>query len=335
VSTATPKRLDIVAIGEAMVEFNQARSDDPSHYLQGFGGDTSNAVIAAARQGAACAYLSRVGGDVFGDQLLQLWRSEGVDTGGVVVDDQAPTGIYFVHHHEGEHRFSYRRAGSAASLMTGANLPLTLIPQAKILHASAISQAISVNACEVVLHAMQQAREHGVVVAYDPNLRLALWPLARARAVITATLALVDEFLPSIDDLRPVCGLTQPQDILQWAHDHGARRVVLKLGSDGSLVSEAGVCTVVPAHAVQAVDATGAGDCFDGNYLARRALGDDPVTAARWASAAAALATTGFGAVGPLPTAADVRRLLALRHPEAVKNGNPAAINASGASSGM
>ncbi len=308
-----PKRFDVVAIGEAMVEFNQARSSDASHYLQGFGGDTSNAVIAAARQGAACAYLSRVGGDVFGEQLMQLWHREGVDTSGVVVDDQAPTGIYFVHHGEGGHRFSYRRAGSAASLMAVANLPLTLIGQAKILHASAISQAISANACDLVQHAMQQARAQGVAVAYDPNLRLALWSLERARAVITATLALVDEFLPSIDDLRPVCGLMQPHDILQWAHDQGAKRVVLKLGAEGAIVSDAGVRTVIPPHTVQAVDATGAGDCFDGSYLARRAAGDEPVAAARWASAAAALATTGYGAVGPLPTAEQVRLKLAQR----------------------
>ena len=84
---------DIVAIGEAMVEFNQVQSGDGRSYLQGFGGDTSNAVIAAARQGARCAYFTRLGDDDFGRLLLELWRSEGVDCTSVAMDTQAPTGI--------------------------------------------------------------------------------------------------------------------------------------------------------------------------------------------------------------------------------------------------
>lgn len=70
---------DVVALGEAMVEFNQTRPGEP-HYLQGFGGDTSNAVIAAARAGARTAYLTRLGQDTFGDALMALWQREGVDT---------------------------------------------------------------------------------------------------------------------------------------------------------------------------------------------------------------------------------------------------------------
>ena len=77
---------------------------------------------------------------------------------------------------------------------------------------------------------------------------------------------------------------------------------MLTLGERGALLSEGQGCTPIAAYAVNAVDASGAGDCFDGSYLARRAAGDDPLTAARWASAAAALATTGYGAMAPLPS---------------------------------
>jgi hypothetical protein len=75
---ASQRCFDLVALGEAMLEFNQTQPSQP-HYLQGYGGDTSNAVIAAARAGAHTAYLSRVGSDWFKDQLLALWASEGVD----------------------------------------------------------------------------------------------------------------------------------------------------------------------------------------------------------------------------------------------------------------
>ena len=82
---ATLKSRDIVALGEAMVEFNQTQAEPPL-YLQGFGGDTSNAAIAAARAGAQVAYLTRLGIDRWGDRLMALWQRENVDTAAVLRD---------------------------------------------------------------------------------------------------------------------------------------------------------------------------------------------------------------------------------------------------------
>ncbi len=304
------KPFDIVAIGEAMLEFNQTGEQGGRHYLQGYGGDTSNAVIAASRQGAKCAYVTRLGDDDFGRMLLDLWLREHVDTAAVGIDPAAHTGVYFVQHDATGHSFTYVRAGSAASLMQPADVPEALLKNTRVLHVSGISQAISPSATETVRQAMLAARAAGATVAYDPNLRLKLWPLERARAVITATIPLCDHFLPSLDDVQQVSGLTEPHDIVAWCHGMGAKTVVLKLGRQGSLVSDGRGCVPVAAHKVDAIDATGAGDCFDGSYLARLAQGANPVSAARWASAAAALATTGYGAVEPLPRAAQVAQML-------------------------
>jgi 2-dehydro-3-deoxygluconokinase len=303
--------VDIVAIGEAMVEFNQTNQADGRAYLQGFGGDTSNALIAAARQGAKGAYVTKIGDDEFGRMCLALWRDEGIDIQGVGIDASAPTGIYFVRHGNAGHTFSYLRAGSAASRMQPADIPAPLIERARYLHVSGISQAISASASDSVFHAIRIARAVGVKVAYDPNLRLKLWSLARARAVIVATIPLTDYFLPSLDDVRLLSGLDDPAAILDWCHGHGARAVVLKLGQRGSWVSDGASRTPITAFPVNAIDATGAGDCFDGSLLARLAAGDDVVSAAKWASAAAALTTTGYGAVAPLPTAERVAQFLA------------------------
>src|SRR5437867_133096 len=303
--------VDIVAMGEAMVEFNQTGSADARTYLQGFGGDTSNALIAAVRQGAKCAYVTKLGDDEFGRMCLGLWNEEGIDTEGVGIDTSAPTGIYFVRHGKEGHTFSYLRAGSAASRMQPADIPAALIERARYLHVSGISQAISASATDTVFHAIRIARAAGVKVAYDPNLRLKLWPLDRARAVILATIPLTDYFLPSLDDVRLLSGIDDPVAILDWCHRQGARTVVFKLGKAGSWVSDGAARTRIAAFAVDAVDATGAGDCFDGSLLARLATGEDVVSAARWASAAAALTTTGYGAVAPLPTADRVVQFLA------------------------
>ena len=105
------KTFDVVALGEAMVEFNQTHAGQ-TNYLQGFGGDTSNATIAAARAGAKTAYVSRIGQDTFAQALMGLWAEEGVDTTAIEQDIDAPTGIYFVTHGAAGHAFSYRRAGS-------------------------------------------------------------------------------------------------------------------------------------------------------------------------------------------------------------------------------
>jgi 2-dehydro-3-deoxygluconokinase len=302
---------DIVAIGEPLVEFNQTGAGDGRQYLQGFGGDTSNAVIAAARQGARAAYFTRLGDDEFGRMCLALWAREGVDAGAVQIDGEAPTGLYFVTHGPRGHAFTYRRSGSAASRMHPRDVPEALIRRSRVLHVSGISQAISESATAAVRRAIEVARESGTRVAYDPNLRLQLWPLERAREVILETMPLADCFLPSLDDVRVLSGCDTPEAILDWCHAQGARRVVLKIGPEGAIVSEDGERIPIAPHAVTAVDATGAGDCFDGTLLARWAAGDALSRAARHACVAAALATTGYGAVAPLPTAMEVAERLA------------------------
>ena len=303
------KTFDIAALGEAMLEFNQTHPGEPQ-YLQGFGGDTSNAVIAAARAGAKTAYLSRLGQDSFGDALISLWLREGVDTSGVDRDAAAPTGIYFVTHGVAGHEFSYRRAGSAASRMTPQWLPRRLVGGSKILHVSGISLAISRSARDTVFEAMLEARRSGTLVSLDSNLRLKLWSIEEARTTLTKAIALCDFFLPSVDDVRELSGHSDPGAIVDWSHSLGAPNVVLKLGADGALVSDGQLREPVPGFDVKVVDATGAGDCFCGNFLARVAKGDTIFEAARYANAAAAIAVQGFGAVAPLPRPAQVKAML-------------------------
>lgn len=306
------KTRDIAALGEAMLEFNQTQ-EEPPLYLQGFGGDTSNAAIAAARAGARVAYLSRVGIDRWGDRLMDLWQRENVDTTTVLRDEQAATGIYFVSHDAKGHHFSYARAGSAASRMQPSDLTQhwsEVIAHSHWLHVSGISLAISASACDTAFTAMQHARHMGTRVAFDSNFRLSLWPLARAQACIRHAVSLCDLFLPSLEDMTALTGLSQAQDIIAWSHAQGAAQVVLKLGADGALASDGHKLHVVSGHSVQCVDATGAGDCFAGNLLARLAQGDDLDHGVRYANAAAALAVQGFGAVAPLPRPEQVQALL-------------------------
>jgi 2-dehydro-3-deoxygluconokinase len=291
----------IVSIGEPMVEFNQTGEKT---FFQGFGGDSSNMIIAAARSGARTAYVTRVGDDEFGRMLLALWKREGVDTSAVIVDREAPTGAYFVTHGPRGHDFSYLRSGSAASRIRPEDLPD--LSKASVVHASGISMALSQSACDTVLAAFSRAR----TISFDSNLRLKLWPLARARAMIGSAAAMSDYFFPSIEDARQLSGAQSIDENLAWAHGLGAKTVFLKLGPDGVVVSDRKRSERIPGIKVKALDATGAGDCFCGAALARLEAGDSIWEAARYANAAAALATTGFGAVDPLPRPDAVRELM-------------------------
>jgi 2-dehydro-3-deoxygluconokinase len=301
--------LDIVSIGEPMIEFNQTRAGDP-HYLQGYGGDTSNMIVAAARTGARAGTITRIGDDEFGRMFLELWRSEGVDTRGVAVDGDAHTGVYFVTHGPRGHAFSYLRAGSAASRMHPKDLPLELLREARFVHASGISMAISASAADTVLAAFDAARAAGAQLSFDSNLRLKLWPLSRASALIGAAAGAADFFFTSLEDARALARLQDPDGMLDWAHRLGARNVLLMLGAEGAIASDGAKRERIAGFKVKAVDATGAGDCFCGATLARLAAGDSLFEAARYANAAAALKTTGYGAVAPLPRPDAVRRLL-------------------------
>jgi 2-dehydro-3-deoxygluconokinase len=194
--------------------------------------------------------------------------------------------------------------------MRPATLPRELIANARLLHVSGISQAISASACDTVFAAIDAATAAGALVTYDPNLRLKLWPLPRARATIVATMARCSWCVPSLDDARVLFDGGDAPTAIAACHRAGAQGVVLKLGAEGCIVSDGKRQQHVPAHRVTPVDATGAGDCFDGAFAVRLLAGDDPFTAAVYANVAAALATTGFGAVAPLPRDGDVRAIL-------------------------
>ncbi len=298
---------DVVAIGEPLYELNQ---QPDGRFLPGFGGDTLNAAIAASRLGARSAYVTRLGGDIFGGALKELMLRERIDVTGVSHDADAPTGLYFVTHDPNGHHFTYRRKDSAASLMTAEGLDHGLIRNARILHASGISQAISKSAAAAIAAAINLARATGATISYDTNYRPRLWRVADAWPVIAASVATADIVKTSAEDCAALIGLTDPQAIADHLLSLGAGAVLVTLGRDGVLLAERGASQLIPGFAVKAVDATGAGDAFTGAMLAELAAGRSLEAAARFGNAAAALSTQGYGAIAPLPRRAEVESLL-------------------------
>ena len=306
--------VDLLCMGEPMLEFNQLppQTDGAVHYLEGHGGDTSNAAVAAARHGASVGYIAAIGQDAPGDSFLAMWAREGVDSSTVRRTDRALTGVYFVTHDARGHHFLHYRSNSPAALYTPADLPQDAIAFTKLLFVSGISQGISTSAADAVFAAIDIARQHKVKVAYDTNYRPRLWPPARAAAVMHAAIRQADYVFPGMEDALVLTGLSDPDEILDFYLSLGCPVVVLKMGERGAYLADGEHRTLIAPHVVASVDATGAGDTFCGSFLARILAGDAPASAARYANAAAALKCTGYGAVAPIPSPREVRRLLGL-----------------------
>lgn len=300
------KRFDILAFGEPLMELAETKRGDDNLYLPGFGGDVSNCIVAASRLGAKTAIFSHLGEDKFGSDFIELWDKEGVDRSTVVVRHSARTGIYFISYGPEGHIFTYLRAGSAASLVETKDLPLKAISDSHVLHVSGISQAISGTCADAGFAAIHYARKNGVTVSYDTNLRLRLWDIDRARAVINAATGLADIALPGLDDAQQLTQLETPEAICDFYLRNGSKVVALTMGKAGTMVATAEQRQVIPARPVQAIDATGAGDVFDGAFLVEWLKDKDPFRAAAYANAAAALSTLGQGAVAPMPTRTQV-----------------------------
>ncbi len=285
---------DILCFGEPLIEFNEQKSG-VFHF--GFGGDVSNVAIAAARAGGRAGMITHVGDDLFGHRLMELWQAENVDSSNVKVQMDTATGIYFVTHDHKGHRFHYRRAGSAASKFQESDLPLHQIRDCRIFYASGISLAIGNAPRQACLSAMRHARENGILCAFDPNLRTALWSLDEAREHTHSALEYSNIALPSLEDARPLTGQEDPYQILKFYHALGIEIVALTMGRDGVIVSDRDGQTHLKSPEVEAVDATGAGDCFNGTFLARYMKSADAKQAAAMANVAAAQSTLNYGAV--------------------------------------
>lgn len=297
---------DIIALGEPMVEFVRQTDATAPFYLRGLGGDTSNAAIAAARQGASVGYLTALGADPFGDSVLGAWADEGIDASAIQRDPAAPTGIYFVDPDPAGRYFTYYRAGSAASLMKPEALPVAYLEGAKILHLSGITLAVSVPMRETALRAVEIAANAGVSVSIDTNLRLKLWPLEQARAVIHAAMAHARIAVTSIDDSADLTGLNDPAEIAAFYQSLGPEIVLVTMGAEGCFLAVGPSHHHIPAAPATPVDSTGAGDSFAGAFLAWWLELGDAVEAAHRAAIVAAGTVSGLGAVDPIPRRADV-----------------------------
>ncbi|HEY89981.1 MAG TPA: sugar kinase [Thermoflexia bacterium] len=276
--------LDVLTIGEVVIDLISTEETSSLHDARTFrlyqGGSPANIACYVTKLGGRAALISKAGADVWGDFLVEELRQAGVLTDYLVLDPTTQTTVIFIS----------RTSGTADSLalrnadyqLTPEEISVAAIRRARVVHAStfALSREPARSAVE---RAFQLARANGKFISLDPNYNPTVWPeREEALAVLRRLFPYVTFTKPSWDDAQRLFGpgKTAEEYVVRY-HELGAEVVVFTQGERGMLLSYHGEQWALPAHPVEVVDATGAGDAFwagfllavlDGNTLQRAML---------------------------------------------------------------
>jgi 2-dehydro-3-deoxygluconokinase len=292
----------IAAIGECMLELS---ASDGDHWRMGFAGDTFNTLwcLRALLPAPQVDYVSAFGDDPFSGRQIDFFRKHGIGTASSPVITGARPGLYAITLDSIERSFTYWRTDAAARQLASDPAALAKsLSNLRLAYFSGITLAIlDDRARQALLRVLEAARAAGTVIAFDPNHRPRLWPSREAaRQAISAALSVTDIALPTFADERELFGEASPGGTLERLAEAGLREAVVKNGTDDALVLFEGATSNVPALRVDdAVDTTGAGDAFNGGYLAARMMGLDGPQAATKAHRTAAACVRIQGALTP------------------------------------
>lgn len=298
---------DIITMGEVMVELN-AVTRGPLRSVTVFekhaAGAEGNVAIGVARLGVTSGIITRVGDDEFGRFLSGTLRAENVNTDHVKIDRDSPTGIFFIQRGYPIPEKSssvYYRHNSAASKLSPLDVDEGFIRSAKVFHITGVTPALSESAKEATMLATKIAKQSGVLVSVDTNVRLKLWSEQNARETLLPLCKSADIVFTSGPDSQIIMSESDPTKIADLLHRSGVTTVVVKLGDKGAFASSKGVTATQPIIPAPIEDPTGAGDSFAAAFLATQLKGWTLQDSLRAGAATAALVVTVRGDYESIP----------------------------------
>jgi 2-dehydro-3-deoxygluconokinase len=270
----------VVCIGECMVEL-RAGAGDGDTFVRSYAGDAYNTAVYLKRSlpRAQVQFLTATGDDALSNSMRNAWHLQGIDAELAFTMGAATPGLYLIETDSaGERRFQYWRKDSAArhwlalllakgeSILWGVDLVYLSGISLAILQPEQRAEAIAL---------LERLEGHVGLIAFDPNLRLSLWETRdAAQLVIGAVLRIADIALPSTEDLSLLFDVGSPDSQLDLLEALGTQEAAVTLGSGGCIVSVKNKRRRISAvEAPHVVDTSGAGDSFNGGYLAVRLQG--------------------------------------------------------------
>lgn len=304
---------ELLAMGEALIQFN-ALSRGPLRHVTLFekhvAGAEANVAVCVSRLGRSSAFIGRVGDDEFGRNIEAWLRAERVETKWLKTDPGAPTGIYFVQRGypiPSRSTMFYYRRGSAGSRLSPEDVEEEAFRDARILHFTGITPALSQSAKEACLKALQLAEKNGVQVSIDTNIRPVLWPsLEEAARVLMPMIEKANILFTDPTDSEILVGESEPEKIMEVFRGLGIETVVVKLGERGAVASSGSEKARAEAVQVSVEDPIGAGDGLAGTFLACQLAGRNLFESLRRATLVGSLVTTVRGDQEMIPTLKDL-----------------------------
>lgn len=258
----------ILTVGEPMGLFiaqEEARLEKVKHFSTSVAGAEFNVAVGLTRLGHKAGYLTKVGEDPFGRQIINCMNENGIDTALTRIDPAHRTGFMLKSKtSQGDPDIYYFRAGSAASTISPEDVKDVDLRQWDAIHLSGILPATSETALATTYYLMAEARKAGIPIFYDPNLRPQLWP-SREKMIeeINRMAAQADYVLPGENEGLTLCGSKDPQVIGKFYLGLGAKTVIVKTGADGAETFTQDGSFHTPAYPPEKiVDTVGAGDGF-------------------------------------------------------------------------
>lgn len=294
----------ILAVGEMMLEFSPGPM--PGHFRLGYAGDTYNTAVHLARQGLEVGYLTALGTDPYSTAMLAAGSAEGVDMTGCQRIDGALPGVYLIENApSGERQFHYWRTASPARKLFDSRHTLQSACDAlahwQVVYLSGITLAVMARpGASGFWDFIDAVAQQGKTLVVDPNYRPALWPdRAVARELYRRLLGRCDLLLPTLDDEIALWGLASAEALLDFYRRLGVAEVAMKLpGARALACRDDELVYQASRYNGEVVDTTGAGDGFNGGYLAARLAGQ---SLAASLAAGHRLAATVVAVAGAIP----------------------------------
>ncbi len=315
------KQFDVIAMGELLIDFTMnGESEQGNNMFEACpGGAPCNVLAMLNKLGKKTAFLGKVGQDQFGVLLKNTLDEAGIDTSNLKMDADVNTTLAFVHTFpDGDREFSFYRNPGADMKLTADEIDAEFLKKAKLFHFGTLSMTHD-GVREATKKALDIAKENGLLISFDPNLRPPLWSsLELAKEQMEYGFQFCDILKISDNEIQFVSGKEDYDEGIQYLQEkYHIPLILLTLGKDGSRAYYKDMRVERSGFKMDTIETTGAGDTFCGsslNYVLEHGMEDlmeeqlgEMMT---FANAAAALITTRKGAIRSMPEKEDVLEVI-------------------------